>query len=149
MAVYIAGQIITATIGKHILSKAITESSSGIYSSLSSIYFYSKHTDAIIKELDIKNKLKTIESVCESLNQIDNTKTIETCLESIHGIMLSIKCDLKIINKKLDKHEKKYFNGWRSLNLKHEINQLKLHCGILDKRYELLASTMTILNQQK
>ena len=148
MAVYIAGQIITATIGKHLLSKAITDSSSSIYSSLSSIYFYSKHTDSIIKELDIKNKLRTIESVCESLNQIDNIKTIETCLESVHKIMLSIKCDLKIINKKLAKHEKKYFTGWRSLNLKNEIHQLKLHCSILDKRYELLANTMTILNQR-
>tara|TARA_B110000971_G_C19921054_1_gene459223 strand:- start:441 stop:884 length:444 start_codon:yes stop_codon:yes gene_type:complete len=146
MAIYLAGELITMTIGKHLLSKAITESSSNIYSSLSSIYFYSKDIDKKIKELDIKNKLKTIEGACYSLENIKNSdKSIDICLESIHEIILNIKCDLKIINKKLAKHKSKYFNGWRSLNIKKNIENLTSHCNILDKRYELLANTMTIL----
>lgn len=146
MAIYIAGQLITMTIGKHLLSKAINDSTSSIYSSLSSIYYYSKDAEKIIKELDIKNKLKTIETTCKVLTESDiNSKSIEACLESIHEIMLNIKCDLNIINKKVAKHKKKYFNSWRSLNIKKHLNDLKLHCHILDKRYELLANTITIL----
>ena len=146
MAVYIAGQIITMTIGRHLVSKAINDSSTTIYTSLKSIYYYSKDADQIIKELDIKNKLKTIECACDVLNESkDISKGIEGCLESIHDIILHIKCDLKIINAKLAKHHKKYFNGWRSLNIKRHINDLKSHCDILDKRYSLLANTMIIL----
>tara|TARA_B110000208_G_C11613175_1_gene374378 strand:+ start:401 stop:844 length:444 start_codon:yes stop_codon:yes gene_type:complete len=146
MAIYIAGQILTTVIGKHLLTKAIADSSTSIYGSLSSICFYSKDIDKTIKSLDIKSKLKTIEGACRSLGSLEfHEQTIDTCLESIHEIILNIKCDLKIINKKVAKHEGKYFNSWRSLNLKKELESLKLHCKILDQRYELLANTMTIL----
>lgn len=146
MAVYVAGQIITMTIGKHLLSKAINDSTTNIYGSLSSIYYYSKDVDKLLKELDIKNKLKTIETTCSTLSESNlNSRSIDSCLESIHEIILNIKCDLNIINKKLAKHKKKYFTGWRSLNIKKCISDLKFHCGILDKRYSLLANTITIL----
>ena len=141
-----AGQLITMTIGRHLVSKAINDSSSSIYTSMKSIYYYSKDIDGVIKELDIKNKLKTIECTCAVLNaNKEIPKGIETCLEALHDIILNIKCDLKIINAKLAKHHKKYFNGWRSLNIKKYINNLKSHCNILDKRYSLLANTMVIL----
>ena len=147
MALYVAGQIITMTIGRHLVSKAINDSTTNIYSSLSSIYYYSKSVEKIIKELDIENKLKTIETTCASLNEAAlKSRSIDNCLEAIHEIILNIKCDLNIINKKLAKHKKKYFNGWRSINIQKYISNLEFHCGILDKRYALLANTITILN---
>tara|TARA_B110000211_G_C13933071_1_gene488043 strand:- start:79 stop:531 length:453 start_codon:yes stop_codon:yes gene_type:complete len=147
MALYVAGQLITMTIGKHLLSKAINDSTTNIYSSLSSIYYYSKGIEKLIKELDIENKLKTIETTCTTLDESAmKSRSIENCLEAIHEIILNIKCDLNIINKKLARHKKKYFNGWRSLNIKKYISDLEFHCGILDKRYNLLANTITILN---
>ena len=114
MALYVAGQIITMTIGRHLVSKAINDSTTNIYSSLSSIYYYSKSVEKIIKELDIENKLKTIETTCASLNEAAlKSRSIDNCLEAINEIIINIKCDLNIINKKLAKHKKKYFNGWR------------------------------------
>ena len=143
MAVYIAGQLITMTIGKHLLAKAINESTTTIYSSMTSINYYSKDAEKTIKLLDIKNKLKTIESTCLTLTESKiESRSIENCLESIHEIILNIKCDLKIINAKLAKHGRKYLNSWRSLNIKSHLNDLECHCKILDKRYELLANTM-------
>ena len=115
MAVYVAGQIITMTIGRHLMSKAINDSTTNIYSSLSSIYYYSKNVERLLKELDIENKLRTVETTCSTLSESKmNSRGIESCLESLHEIILNIKCDLNIINKKLAKHKKKYFNGWRS-----------------------------------
>ena len=147
MAVYVAGQIITMTIGRHLMSKAINDSTTNIYSSLSSIYYYSKNVERLLKELDIENKLRTVETTCSTLSESKmNSRGIESCLESLHEIILNIKCDLNIINKKLARHKKKYFNGWRSLNIKKYISDLEFHCGILDKRYNLLANTITILN---
>uniref|UniRef100_A0A6C0B486 Uncharacterized protein n=1 Tax=viral metagenome TaxID=1070528 RepID=A0A6C0B486_9ZZZZ len=147
MALYIAGQLITMTIGRHLLSKAINDSTSNIYSSLSSIYYYSKSAKKLIKELDIENKLRTIETTCTTLDEsCIKSRSVENCLEAIHEIILNIKCDLNIINKKLAKHKKKYFNSWRSLNVKKHISDLEFHCGILDKRYDLLANTITILH---
>jgi len=147
MALYVAGQLITMTIGKHLVSKAINDSTTNIYTSLSSIYYYSKNVEKLIKELDIENKLKTIETTCASLNESAlKSRSIDSCLEAIHEIILNIKCDLNIINKKLAKHKNKYFNGWRSINIKKHISDLEFHCNILDKRYELLANTITILN---
>jgi hypothetical protein len=146
MALYFAGQLLTATIGRQLLTKAIVSSSSGIYGSVSSIYMYSKDINNILEEIDIKNKVKTIESVCEILHDqyLDN-KVIDQALEAIHDIILKIRYDLKSINKKLAKHQRKYFNGWRKLNIKSLIQDLRFHTGILDKRYELLANTITLL----
>jgi hypothetical protein len=147
MAVYVAGQLITMTIGKHLLAKAINESTTTIYGSMTSIYYYSKDAEKTIKVLDIENKLKTIESTCRTLTESKiESRSIESCLESIHEIILNIKCDLKIINGKLAKHGRKYFNSWRSLNIKTYLSDLEFHCKILDKRYELLANTITILH---
>lgn len=146
MALYIAGQVLTATIGRQLVTKAIVSSSTGIYGSVTSIYMYSKDIKKILEEIDIKNKIKTIESVCDLLHDqyLDN-KVIDQALEAIHDIILKIKYDLKSINKKLAKHERKYFNGWRKLNIKPLIEDLRFHTGILDRRYELLANTITLL----
>ena len=138
MAVYVAGQIITMTIGRHLMSKAINDSNTNIYSSLSSIYYYSKNVERLLKELDIENKLRTVETTCSTLSESKmNSRGIESCLESLHEIILNIKCDLNIINKKLAKHKKKYFNGWRSLNIKK-------HMIILDKRLDLFFKVYNI-----
>lgn len=146
MAVYVAGKLITYTIGKHLLSKAIVDSSQNIYGTITSIYYYSSNVDSIIKELDIKQRLETIEKVCATICDYDDkADIIEGCLESIHNIILEIKGDLKSINKKLAKHKRKYFNNWRSVNIKKEIKQLRLHSDILDKRYKLLINSMKIL----
>lgn len=146
MALYIASQVVAATIGRQLVTKAILSSSSSIYGSMSSIYMYSKNIDKILEELDIKNKIKTIESVCNILSDsyLDN-KVIDQSLEAIHSIILKIKYDLKSINKKLAKHQRKYFNNWRKVNVKALIHDVRFHASILDKRYELLANTIILL----
>lgn len=147
MAVYIAGKIITYTIGKHLVSKAIVDSSQNIYGTISSIYYYSADIEAIIRDLDIKQRLETIEKVCNTLCEYDDKANIvEGCLESIHDVILEIKADLKNINAKLAKHKRKYFNSWRSVNVKKYLKSLRLHSCILDKRYNLLINSMRVLN---
>ena len=147
MAIYIAGKLITYTIGKHLVSKAIVDSSQNIYGTITSIYYYSADIEAVIRELDIKQRLETIEKVCASLCEDDDKANIvEGCLESIHDVILEIKADLKNINAKLAKHKRKFFNNWRSVNVKKYLHSLKLHSVLLDRRYNLLINSMRVLN---
>ena len=147
MAIYIAGKLITYTIGKHLVSKAIVDSSQNIYGTITSIYYYSADIEAIIRELDIKQRLETIEKVCTTLCEYDDKANIvESCLESIHDVILEIKGDLKNINAKLAKHKRKFFNSYRSVNVKKYLRSLKLHSDLLDRRYLLLINSMKVLN---
>jgi len=147
MAIYIAGKLITYTIGKHLVSKAIVDSSQNIYGTITSIYYYSADIEGIIRELDIKQRLETIEKVCTSLCEYDDKANIvEGCLESIHHVILEIKADLKNINAKLAKHKRKFFNNYRSVNVKKYLHSLKIHSALLDRRYNLLINSMRVLN---
>ena len=147
MEVALVTKALSAVIGKQILTKAITDSSFGIYSTLSSIYFYSDDVKSILEELDIKQKIRALECLCKSLTNLeDKTGVITLCLESIHDMILEIKADLKIIHAKIAKHKKKYFNNWRSVNIKKYVKNLKKHCDILDKRYLFLVNSIKMLN---
>ena len=148
MAVAIASKLIYMSVGKQLLTKAIVDSSGSVYGTMSSIYYYSDTVQETIRELDIKHKLKTIELICTSLQNIDDsTGVIETCLRSIHDIILDIKRELLHINKKLKKHKKKYFNSWRTTNVSKYIKALKLQCRILDQRYELLVNSVKLIDR--
>ena len=61
-------------------------------------------------------------------------------------MILRIREDLKQIGQQIEKHKTKYFNKYRSVDVKPQIYHLKLHSSLLDRRYDLLVKTLDITN---
>lgn len=146
MANIVGSGVISALIGRQILSQAISDASYTIYGSISDIFYYSSRVDRVLLSLDVKQKIKTVESVCKILEKKEkNNKLIVNSLESIHDMIIKIREDLKNINIKIVKHKDKWFNKWRSIDVKNELNSLRLHCSILDQRYNLMTQSLKIV----
>ena len=146
MASLVGSSVISALIGRQILSQAISDASYTIYGSISDIFYYSSKVDRVLLSLDVKEKIKTVENVCKILeNKEENNVFIINSLESIHDMIIKIREDLKNINIKINKHKDKWFNKWRSIDVKNELNSLKLHCNVLDQRYNLMTKSICIV----
>lgn len=143
----LTSNVISTFIGKQVLGKAISDASGSIYSSLGTVFGFNKKINETILKLDIKERIKTINSLT---NDVENySEAIEKCLSSIHDIIIEIKQDLKIIEKKIKKHKKKYFSGWRILNCGKELKNLNLHSELLEKRLEYLLKGLQIARCNK
>ena len=57
----------SALLGRQILSQAITDASCSIYSSVGEVFHHTGSIDKVLCELDINNKVKTIELLCNQL----------------------------------------------------------------------------------
>lgn len=143
----------SAILGRQILSQAITDASSSIYTSVGEVFHHTSSIDKVLCKLDINNKVKVIELLCNSLpselKETDNNSAINFCLENLHDMVIRIREDLKQIKHIIDYHNSKYFTSWRSLDARKELNNLKLHTELLEQRYDLFIKTQTISNMYK
>jgi hypothetical protein len=143
----------SAILGRQILSQAITDASTSIYSSVGEVFHHTGSIDKVLCQLDIKNKVRTIELLCNSLpaelKKDDDESAINFCLENLHDMVIRIREDLKQIKAKIDYHNSKWFTGWRSLDARAELANLKLHTNLLEERYDLFIKTQTISNMYK
>lgn len=136
------GHVISQFIGKQIVGQAITDASTSIYQSIRSIYNTNAKIDKVLLELDVKQKIETVESLIHNIQNYNST--IEHCLTSVHDIILNIKEDLQCIDLKLRRHKKKYWSKWRKCNCSKEVNNLKMHSVIIDKRLDYLLKALEI-----
>src|SRR5579885_2190002 len=92
-----------------------------------------------INALDISCKLKTIEALLKSLDIKDEQNVdddpIVVSLRYLNEIIDVIYKDLDLINRKVNYHKTKWFNRWRTLNIKEDMNKLEIDCQILDDRF--------------
>ena len=149
MAGIVGTRVVASIVEKQIASQAISEASTIIYTTIANMFYY-EDVDKVIIELDVVQKIKTLEDVCKMLTKENAFKNknniINTCLDSIHDMIIKIREDLKKINIKLEKHKKRYFSSWRSPRVSKELKDLKLHCSILDQRYLLLVNSVRLFN---
>ena len=148
-AAIISADIVSALIGRQIMTQAITDASSSIYSTLTGLLYYSNDIDNLLSELDLGNKIKILEQLTKELNNYKNKNTVvDMSLEHLHDMIIRIREDLKIIQKKLSNHKQKYFNKWRKVNCKKELANLTRHSNILDQRLELLFKSLEFTNKK-
>tara|TARA_B100001093_G_C26806503_1_gene1005723 strand:+ start:866 stop:1357 length:492 start_codon:yes stop_codon:yes gene_type:complete len=143
----IGANVVSALIGRQILSQAISDASGTIYSSLGDIFYYSANVDKVLCELDIANKLITMELLIKELNSHSDCfdeESIHTCLENLHDMIMHIREDLKQIKEQIEKHKTKYLSKYRSVDVKFQIYNLKLHSKLLLDRYDLLIKTIEL-----
>lgn len=150
MAATIGTEVISALIGRQILSQAISDASYSIYNNINSIFYYSTDVDKVLRDLDVGNKIKMLEEMTKSIEKKckGNHKIMEMSLASIHDMIIKIREDLKKINQRIEKHKKKYFASWRSVNCSKELNDLVSHCDILDKRFNYLVRAIEIIGNE-
>lgn len=130
----------------------------------------------LIKELDIEQRLKLIQSILNSidhesrtdtakmkLNDLEKTQVfelvnfeanlnddpIELCIIALHEKIQDIHDDLSKINAKVAYHNTKWFNSWRTLNVKPLLDNLKLNSKLLDARFKDLLSISNFLSNNK
>ena len=58
---------LSAILGRQILTQAITDASASIYSTVGDVFHHTASIDKVLCQLDIENKVKTIELLCNSL----------------------------------------------------------------------------------
>jgi hypothetical protein len=148
-ALIIGRSVVTTLLGQQLLSKAISDASSSVYSNLSSIFSYSNSIDKLLIELDVNQRIKTMESISTEIcdKNIIGKKSIKSSLEGIHLMILEIKNDLDKIKKIISEHKLKYFSSWRALDIYNESKDLKIHVSLLNSRYDLLVKTIEIVER--
>ena len=142
----LASTAATALLGRQIMTQAISDASYSIYSSIGEVFYYTAYVDKALCKLDNGNKIKTMELTCKDLEKLDkkNNQSVNYCLENLHDMIIRIREDLKQISIIIKNHKEKYFNSWRSVDVKEQLNNLQLHSELLDARYDLLVKTLNI-----
>ena len=134
-------------LSQQIVTYAITDATSSIYTSISNIFCYCSYVDSFLLELDIQTKLKAIESILEEIGGLTFTtcpKTVNLCIDNIHDMILNIKADFTCIENKIKIHREKWLNSYRSLGVVRELKLLALHSKLLDNRYDMLIKTLAL-----
>jgi len=142
--VMITSNALSALIGKQILGQAITDAAYSIYTSIGCIFSYDTSISDTIIKLDIKERIKTVDSLIKNINKTN--ETIEVCLNSLHDIIILIREDLHQINIKINTHKNKYLSSWRYLNCNKELIHLKLHSKLLERRFDYLIKSLSVIN---
>ena len=96
----LASTAATALLGRQIMTQAISDASYSIYSSIGEIFYYTSYVDKSLCQLDIGNKIKTMELMCKDISQLDklDSASVNYCLENLHDMIVRIREDLKQIN---------------------------------------------------
>lgn len=115
----------------------------------------------LLKQLDLERRLTLVQSILNvtggyNLEMTDineekgaNQNPIELCLISLQQSIQDIHDDLIKIEVKVESHKRKWFNSWRTLNIKEMLENLDIHSQQLDRRFEDLNKVTTFLVNRK
>ncbi|BCS82906.1 hypothetical protein QLL95_gp1217 [Cotonvirus japonicus] len=142
---------------------------------IKSIYNYkNEDVNLHIRRLDIERQLVIIQSILLKVTKTKNTKNtvnlklddlekthifelidtkpdlnndpIKLCLMYLHESINDIHRDLSNISNKIDAHNNKWFNYWRTLNIKNFVENLESDTKILGERFDYLIKISAFLN---
>ena len=131
--------LILPFIGKELLSKAFSETSSSIFNGLDELKKYNHYDfEKLIIQLDLELKMKIIESYIKDIEEKSPNETIKISIESILSIIKKMNIEIYEINNEINIHKTKWFYSMRNPNIKDKINNLVNHSIIFDKKINLL-----------
>ena len=141
------GKYISGVIGKEVVIKAITETSSGVYSQLSSIISNNHHgVNKLLEEMDIDAKLKTLEALVKEIEKKEKYKheSVHISLNYIHQSISKIYTNLEKLDSEIKYHNSKWFSGYRSAEYKTTLNAIISDYMILEKRVDFLVKIINV-----
>ena len=141
MIPYIIGGTIATLISSNIVNTLIEGI---IYTICSSASFLRRGTESNkmiaairlrIEEMDIPIKLKLIQKLLETLPKTETNAILE---EGLVDIMFKVKSLIEWIDYEIDKHNAKWFAGYRSIMVDSKLDELAHLVRVLDGRISLL-----------
>lgn len=143
-------------------------------SMVKSIYTHKNpNVDKVLSELDLERRLKLIQTVLNmkesnkktiktKLNEMEKSvllsmvkgedgksdDPIELCLTYLRETIERIDKDLADIHYKVAYHNTKWFNSWRTLNIKKQLDALKISSALLDARFNDLIKISNFLSNR-
>ena len=141
----ISTAMISTCISNVLVSKLTTTAGSSIYNYL----FTNKKNkmeipiDEYIKKIDIKEKIVISKAFIDTIST-DNFK-FQHSITSLQDMIIETEALLDVIEKKKNKHNNKYFNKYRKLNISKEQNKLLMYDEILSKRLDYLIKLLSLL----
>jgi hypothetical protein len=140
----ITTNLLSALVGRQLMNQAISDASGSIYTNISSVFNYNLMINDTLNLLDIREKIKTIEHLINNI-EVSNI-IIDSCITSIHDVIILIREDLKLLNILVQNHKEKYFSKWRRLDCKKNLKDLKIHNTMLNSRFDNLIKATNILD---
>ncbi len=146
------GTKVAAIIGTDFVLKTATSTTSSIGAVLAYLTAYDQpRIQQVIddlSEIDLEHTVKVIEEVVKEYedNQANLKESVKKAILGVTQILEKIDGELQIIREAIEYHETKYFNSWRSFNCKCNIETIKKHKIILDKRYTILIDLLKVNN---
>lgn len=150
MIPYIIGGTIATLISSNIVNTLIEGI---IYTICSSASFLRRGTESNkmiaairlrIEEMDIPIKLKLIQKLLETLPKTETNAILE---EGLVDIMFKVKSLIEWIDYEIDKHNAKWFAGYRSIMVDSKLDELAHLVRVLDGRISLLMVSPTLTKQ--
>ena len=138
---YVIGGTLATFIGSSVLTHLIDGTIGIIYSSALFARHGTESNKVIqniriqIEELDIKIKLELVQKLLETLEKNDINDILE---EGLIELMIKIKSTVEWIDYEIERHLRKWFAGYRSINIDDKLNDLRHLVKILDGRINLL-----------
>ena len=132
-------------LGKSVMLKGITETTTSIYNILQSSMI-SSHPDvqSTFDNLDLNARLEVIQSIVSNIHS-DKTP-IKIALKNLHDILKLTKVEIDTLQVKMKEHEEKYFSSWRNPDYFPLLDNLQKHSSLIDKRLEMLLDVVKINN---
>lgn len=130
----------------------VSSSAQGIYSLMSNISSFTKYPNIVmaLKNLDIEASVKVLEKYLRELNLKNKSKTMEECINSLKECIIDIEKELSMIHEKLAYNSTiKYLTYFRTHKFMSSIDNLTILKNQLDNRTKLffkILKSNSILN---
>jgi len=105
------------------------------------MYINNLEKSQIMQIIHINNTNNTDKVVCDA-------DPIELCLRDLHLTIQSMNKIINDMHKKSEYHKSKWFNTWRTLNLKHLLEELEDNSILLDARFNDLIKISQFLENK-
>lgn len=132
--------VISSILGKEVVTQTISESTKGLYHSISGLmsnnHFLFKE---LLEELDINSKIVFINTLIKDIKKLEHiNESISLCLNQLNDIIRKINEEIIEITKNIEIDKTRWFNSFRNSSYISKVHNLKAHNNIMDYRLELL-----------
>jgi hypothetical protein len=131
----------------------VSSSAQGIYSLMSNITSFTTYPNIVmaLKSLDIEASIKVLEKYLKELNLKNKSRTMEQCINSLKECIVDIEKELSVIHEKLAYNSTvKYLTYFRTYKFVSSIDNLTMLKNQLDNRtklfFEILKSNNILVN---
>jgi hypothetical protein len=123
----------------------VSSSAQGIYSLMSNISSFTTYPNVVyaLKELDIEASIRILERMLKELNIKNKTKTLEESLNLLKECIVNIESELSLIHEKLAYNSTiKYFTYFRKHKFADSIQKLNILKCQLDNRTKMFFNVL-------